>query len=145
MASAIHWWPEPAAGDLVWCHFPDDLDLTLGSKPRPALILTVFDDDAPCYRVRVAYGTSQKTRKLYSGEFIIADTDRSVFKLSGLSYTTKFNLGRIVELPYNDEWFSVPPAIPYGQMPKLGLLHPSLTQKVRAAWSAVSRAANLKR
>ena len=129
----------------MWCHFPDDLALTPGSKPRPALILTVFDDDAPCYRVRVAYGTSQKTRKLYSGEFVIADTDQPAFKLSGLSYTTKINLGRIVELPYTDEWFSVPLAISYGQMPKLGLLHPSLMHKVRAAWAAVSRSANPKR
>ena len=145
MASAIRWWPAPSAGDFVWCRFPHDLDLVAGSKPRPALILAVLDDDAPRFRARVAYGTSQKTQQLYSGEFVIAETDRPAFELSGLSYTTKFNLGRIVELPYSDDWFSVPPAIPHGQVPKLGLLHPSLMQTVRAAWSAVSRPAKPKR
>lgn len=145
MAIAVHWWPEPSAGDFVWCRFPEDLDLTAGSKPRPALILTVFEDDAPCYRVRVAYGTSQKTRKLYSGEFVIAEADQPAFKVSGLSYTTKFNLKRSAELPYSDEWFAVPPAIPYGQIPKLGLLHPSLMPKLRGAWEAVSGSKDLKR
>src|SRR5450759_3248784 len=36
----MHWWLQPAAGDFVWCRFPEDLDLIPGSKPRPALILT---------------------------------------------------------------------------------------------------------
>ena len=85
MATAVHWWPEPAAGDLVWCRFPKDLDLTAGSKPRPALILTLFDDDALRCRDRVVYGTSQKTRQLYSGEFVIAETDQPAIKVSGLS------------------------------------------------------------
>jgi hypothetical protein len=135
----MHWWPQPAAGEFVWCRFPDELELTPGTKPRPALILTVFDNEAPSYRVAVAYGTSQKTRTLYSGEFRIAETDQPAFRLSGLSYPTKFNLRRMVELPYNDEWFFVPPGIPYGQLPKLGVLHPSLTHKVRAAWEAASK------
>ena len=54
----IHqWWSEPTAGEIVWCHFPDDIHPR--PKPRPALILTVFDDDAPRFTVRVAYGTSK--------------------------------------------------------------------------------------
>jgi len=35
------WWAEPTAGDIVWCHFPDDIHPR--PKPRPALILVVFD------------------------------------------------------------------------------------------------------
>jgi hypothetical protein len=135
----MHWWPQPAAGEFVWCRFPFDLNLIPGSKPRPALILTVYDDEAPSYRARVAYGTSKKTGTLYSGEFRIVESDLPAFALSGLSYSTKFNLKRMIELPYNDEWFSVPPGIPYGQSPKLGVLHPSLIHKLRAAWEAASK------
>jgi len=119
----------------MWCRFPEDLRLTPGHKPRPALVLTVFDDEAPEYRVRVVYGTSQKTDRLYAGEFRIADTDGDAYRLSGLSYTTKFNLKRSVELPYNDEWFGVPPGAPRGQVPRLGVLHPSLLPRVQAAWA----------
>jgi hypothetical protein len=100
------------------------------------LVLTVFDDAAPTYRVLVAYGTSQKTKQLFGGEFIIAESDSAAYKLAGLSYTTKFNLKRRVELPFNGDWFSVAPGIPHGQTPKLGVLHPSLMQKVQAAWDA---------
>jgi len=41
-----------------------------------------------------------------------------------------------VELPYTTEWFSVPPAAPHGQTPKLGMLHPSLVHAVQAAYRA---------
>jgi hypothetical protein len=121
----------------MWCRFSEDLRLTPGRKPRPALVLTVFDDAAPEYRVRVVYGTSQKTDRLYAGEFRIAVTDGDAYRLSGLSYTTKFNLKRSVELPYNEEWFGVPPGAPHGQVPRLGVLHPSLLPRVQAAWAGV--------
>lgn len=132
------WWTEPQAGDLVWCRFPDELTLTAGSKPRPALILTVFDDEAPEFRVRVSYGTSQNTTQLYAGEFAILPADSASYKLSGLSYPTKFNLKRLVELPYHEHWFHVPPGAPHGQTPKLGVLHPSLMRRFKAAWEGRS-------
>ena len=132
------WWPEPKAGDVVWCRFPDDLSLSVGHKPRPALILTVFDDEAPQYRVRAAYGTSRKTTRLYAGEFVIAPEDREAYRLAGLSYPTKFNLKGLLELPYHEVWFQVPPGAPHGQVPKLGVLHPSLMRRVQAAWDAVA-------
>lgn len=56
------WWPEPAAGDLVWCHFPP-AKVAGKPKPRPALIIEVFDDHS---HVRVACGTSQRTTTLLS-------------------------------------------------------------------------------
>lgn len=59
------WWDEPAAGDSVWCRFPDS---SPEPKPRPALILEVYDDNAPEFEVRVVYGTSQRTNDLHSGE-----------------------------------------------------------------------------
>jgi hypothetical protein len=48
--------------------------------------------------------------------------------VAGLSYDTKFDLKQTIDLPYTTEWFSVPPAAPHGQSPKLGTLHPSLVR-----------------
>lgn len=132
----IHTWPLPLAGDIVWCHFPQDLTVTPADKPRPGLILEVFSDHAPQYAVLVAYGTSQKVNQLVSGEFAITAQDRSALMIAGLSYPTKFNLKQRVELPYVETYFQVPPGAPFGQIPKLGTLHPSLMRRVSAAWAA---------
>jgi hypothetical protein len=87
----VRWWPEPTAGDIVWCHFPDNINPR--PKPRPALILVVLDDDAPEFTVRVAYGTSQRTTTLYRGEFaILRDKNRAAYEEANLSFDTKFNL-----------------------------------------------------
>jgi hypothetical protein len=131
------WWGEPTAGDIVWCHFPDNLSPR--PKPRPALILVVFDDDAPRFEVRVAYGTSKRTTTLHGGEFSISrDRNPMAYQAAGLSYDTKFDLKQVVDLPYTTEWFSVPPLAPYGQTPKLGTLHPSLVRAVQAAFRATN-------
>ena len=130
------WWAEPTAGEIVWCHFPDDIHPR--PKPRPALILAVFDDDAPQFTVRVAYGTSQRTTTLYRGEFaILRDSKPAAYAAAGLSHDTKFDLKQALDLPYSDEWFSVPPAAPHGHNPRLGTLHPSLVRAVQAAFRAV--------
>ena len=129
------WWAEPAAGEIVWCRFPDDVSLR--PKLRPALILVVFDDDAPQFHVRVAYGTSQRTTTLHRGEFaILRGRNPAAFETSGLSYDTKFNLRQTLDMPYTTEWFAVPPAAPYGHTPKLGTLHPSLVHAAHAAFRA---------
>ena len=136
------WWPAPEAGEIVWCHFLENRGIEPERKPRPALVVKVFDDDAPRYTVLIAYGTSgtsQKTGQLFAGEFLIAPLDRAAYKLAGLSYPTKFNFEQTVELPYNEEWFKVPPASPHGHTPKLGVLHPSLVRRASAAWAAVQR------
>jgi hypothetical protein len=132
-------WPEPAAGIFLWCRFPELAQLKPGRKPRPALAITVFDDQAPLFRVLIAYGTSQKTGRLFAGEFRTAPQDGEAYALSGMSYPTKFNLARVVELPYTSDWFKVPPAAPYGQNPKLGVLHPNLIRRVAAAWKAAGQ------
>jgi hypothetical protein len=129
------WWAEPTAGEIVWCHFPDNV--TPRPKPRPAL---VFDDDAPEFTVRVAYGTSQRTTTLHRGEFsILRDRNPVAFQAAGLSYDTKFDLRQAVDLPYTTDWFSVPPAAPHGQNPRLGTLHPSLVRAVEAAFRAAKQ------
>jgi hypothetical protein len=131
------WWGEPAAGDIVWCHFPDNINPR--PKPRPALILVVFDDEAPHFEVRVAYGTSQRTTMLHRGEVaILRNRNRTAYEAAGLSYDTKFDLKQAIDLPYTTEWFSVPPSAPHGQTPKLGTLHPSLVRAVQAAFRATA-------
>jgi hypothetical protein len=131
------WWAEPTAGEIVWCHFPDYVSPR--PKPRPALILVVFVDAAPQFDVRVAYGTSKRTTTLHRGEFtILRDRNPAAFEAAGLSFDTKFDLKQTLDLPYTIEWFSVPPAAPHGQAPKLGTLHPSLVRAVQAAFRAAS-------
>lgn len=134
----LHWWGEPAAGDIVWCHFPDFIHPR--PKPRPALILAVFDDDAPQFHVRVAYGTSQRTTTLYRGEFaILRDRNEAAFEAAGLSFDTKFDLKQALDLPFDSQWFSVPPAAPHGQNPKLGTVHASMVRTVQAAHRAAGQ------
>lgn len=86
---------------------------------------------------RVTYGTSKRTTTLHSGEFTISDTaNRAAYDMAGLSYNTKFDLRRTIDLPYTSEWFAAPPAAPHGQTPKLGTLHPSLVVALQAAFQA---------
>lgn len=130
--------PLPEVGDIVWCRFPHQGLPGPGPKPRPALVVDVGRlRDEPA--VEVIYGTSQKVDRLYPGEFAITPEDGDAFTASGLSYATKFDTGRSVFLPYNDEWFGVAPDAPHGQTPKLGLLHPSLLRRVEAAARAASK------
>lgn len=132
------WWREPVAGDIVWCHFPGNIKPR--AKPRPALILAVFDDNAPQFDVRVVYGTSQRTTTLYRGEFaILRERNAAAFEAAGLSYDTKFDLKQSLDLPYTTNWFSVPPAAPHGQSPKLGVLHPALMRALEAAFRAATQ------
>ena len=90
--------------------------------------------------VSVAYGTSQKTNSLYSGEFRISKSEHTAaYASAGLSYDTKFDLRNVLELPFNDAYFSVPPHAPQGQMPKLGTLHPSLVRIASTAFAVASK------
>ena len=134
----MRWWPEPTAGDIVWCHFPDNIHPK--PKPRPGLIILTIDDDEGMIFVSVAYGTSQKTDRLYSGEFRIAKGEHpAAYASAGLSYDTKVDLGRVLDLPFNDAYFSVPFHAPHGQVPKLGTLHPSMVRVAATAFAAASQ------
>jgi hypothetical protein len=130
------WWKRPLAGDIVWSYFPDELQTGHADKPRPALILAVYDDGAPQFAVLVAYGTSQRANQLYRGEFAITSADADAYRTAGLSYDTKFNLVRRLQLPFNDDYFGVPPGAPHGQRPKLGVLHAVLVRRAAQAWKA---------
>lgn len=136
--AATRWFAPPQAGDIVWCRFPQNRLPGPGPKPRPALVLAVGEADGNPV-VRVAYGTSRKIDRLYTGEFAILPTSADAFTASGLSYPTKFDLSATFELDYNDIWFGVPPRAPHGQNPKLGILHPSLLRRAAAARAAAKQ------
>jgi hypothetical protein len=131
----LNFFSPPEPGDIVYCRFPHKGIPGPAPKPRPALVLAVGEVESEPF-VQVAYGTSQHTDRLHSGEFLIAPTDGDAYALSGLSYPTKFDLRNCKELPYNEEWFRVPPHAPYGQTPKLGVLHPTLMRRAKAAFDA---------
>ena len=131
----MEFFPPTEPGDIVYCRFPEKELPEPALKPRPALVLAVGELEGKPH-VEVAYGTSQKTDRLRSGEFLIAPADGNAYALSGLSYPTKFDLRHRKELPYNDDWFRIPPGAPHGQIPKLGVLHPGLMRRAKAAFDA---------
>jgi len=52
----MRWWPEPTAGDIVWCPFPDNIHPK--PKPRPGLIVSTKEDHEGVIFVSVAYPQS---------------------------------------------------------------------------------------
>jgi len=134
----MRWWPAPTAGEIVWCHFPDNIQPK--PKARPGLIVATLEDDAGMIFVSVAYGTSQKTDRLYSGEFRITNGEHpAAYAAAGLSHDSRFDLSKVLDLPFNDAYFSVPPHAPHGQTPKLGTLHPSMVRIAAAAFAATRK------
>ena len=134
-------WPEPAAGDIMWCHFPFLPATEPGPKPRPALVVGIrkFEDGVT---IQVAYATTQRTTSLRAGEFLISrDKHPVAFKQAGLAFDTKFDLNKIVELPWTDRYFKVPPMpnLAFGQTPKMGSLHASMMRPLAAAYAATRK------
>lgn len=121
---------------MVWCRFPELPKRSPGPKPRPALVLEVIErEDGP--EVAVVYGTSQRVDKLSTGEFAITRLGHAAaYKAAGLSHDTKFDFKQTVRLPWNDEFFAVPPGAPNGQTPLLGTLHASMMRAAAAAHAA---------
>ncbi len=133
------WFSPPGPGDIVWCRFPHRGVPGPGPKARPALV-TAVGQTGIGPTAFVAYGTGRKVDQLFTGEFAIASMDQPAFDAAGLTSPTKFDLARIFELDFNEPWFAVPPGAPYGQTPKLGILHPSLVRRAQAAYRAATRA-----
>lgn len=121
--------PLPVPGDIVWCHFPESVGRP-GPKPRPALVLAL----APAFKaITVAYGTSQKTDRIYQTEFLV-DTSDPNFALTGLSVPTKFDMGKQVQIPFNTDWVAKAPSLfPNIPLPKLGVLPAGLVKAARQA------------
>ena len=133
-------WKLPAPGDIVWCLFPEIPDIQPGPKPRPALVMRIerrTDGDV----VGVVYATSKHLDRLETGEISITKSKHpAAYELAGLSYDTKFDFKVIVDLPWTDRYFKVPPHSPHGNTPKLGTLHPTMMRAFALAYqSAASR------
>lgn len=109
-----------------------------GPKARPALVVKV-GEIAGEPAVAVAYGTSRRVEELHPGEFAITRADREAFAVAGLSFDTKFDLTNVIELPFSERWFTVPPGAPHGQIPTLGLLHPTIVRRAGAAHRAAAK------
>ena len=130
-------WESPEPGDIVWCRFPQRPRDVPGPKPRPALVVSVTEREDGIV-VTVAYGTSQKTDRLAAGEFAIRKADNNAaYEMAGLSYDTKFDLRKMVELPWNDSFFAVQPNPAHGQTPRLGSLHIGMKRSLEAAAQAI--------
>ena len=99
---------------------------------RPALVLAISSSD---HAVTVAYGTSQKTAKLYPGEFVLKDYERA-FVDSGLTQTTNSDLSHAANLYFNSDWFAPSPGfVSNSPLPKMGVLHPSYLAAAKKALS----------
>lgn len=120
--------PLPATGDILWSHFPQSVG-TPGPKPRPVLVVAVSILD---HVVEVIYGTSKKTTRIYPSEFVLDPSDIG-FKISGLSYRTKFDFRQKVKLPFDSDWFSQAPNVVNSPLPKLGTLHSCYYKMASAA------------
>lgn len=135
----IIWWPKPPPGDIVWCRFPDSMK-SPRPKPRPALILNIYDEDPEHCEVEVGHATKQDVNDLHAGEFsILSRRDPAAYEAAGLSYDSKFCLQSALTLPYNSVWFFIPPGAPHGQTPKLGTLHASMFRAAALAYQAASK------
>jgi hypothetical protein len=87
--------------------------------------------------IAVVYGTSQRVDKLAAGEFAITRLGHAAaYKAAGLSHDTKFDFRQSARLPWNADFFAVPPGAPNGQRPLLGTLHASMIRAAAAAHAA---------
>ena len=134
--SSRFWNPWPEAGDIVDCRFPEAIG-TPGPKERPALVLQVEEstEDASGCAIVVAYATSQRTARIYPGEFVIAASS-----VSGLTADTKFDLTNRHLLPFDDKWFGsasgAKPAHP--RRGQLDLTNMDVKRRLHAAISEIA-------
>lgn len=129
-------WKLPAPGDIVWCLFPEDAGIAPGPKPRPALVNRVDRREDGDF-VSVVYGTSKYLTRLKTGEVAIRKvTHPAAYALAGLACDTKFDFKEIVDLPWSERYFKVPPRSPHGNSPKLGTLHATVLHAFEVAYRA---------
>lgn len=98
--------PTPVAGDIVLCYYPEREDPTKpGPKARPCIVLaeTVGEDGKPV--LHLVAGTSKKLDRLFPHEFIVKASDMPFDdSTSGLRVDTKFDMSRLIQVPYTEKW-----------------------------------------
>ncbi|MBT43612.1 MAG: toxin of addiction system [Idiomarina sp.] len=87
-------------GAIVFAWLPEsERPHAPGPKYRPVLVI---DTDIKNRRIRLAYGTSQKTEVNYAGEITMAKDD-----VPGLSKDTKFALKKSFWVPLDNAYFVI--------------------------------------
>lgn len=106
----------PSAYDIVACWYPENDNSTPGPDLRPALVITVFQGKrSGAFACRVAYGTKTlKIIKRQTVDLIIQQPDEV-----GLPRPTRFDLDRILDLPWGLPFFGCWPGY---SSPKIGAL-----------------------
>lgn len=133
-------YPAPAGFEIVNCLFPE-VGLTPGPKERPAIIagigFSVNDPTIPA--VRVIFGTSKKCKPSQCNDWdlLLVKDGSAAFEATGLSYTTKFMLDRVLTLPYTSQYFRPLKDQRYGNTPKIGSLQIAHTAALAAARDAL--------
>lgn len=120
-AATLRFWEAPRVGDVVHCRFPDflrDVLETHERKTRPALVVGVQEFANGKVSVRVAYGTSQLGNCFQPGSVVLSADDAKL----GLATDTRFDLRKVVSLPFDTEWFAANPEVRFGLHPKKGRL-----------------------
>ena len=127
----------PAPYDIVWCRFPEHLDLgNPGPKSRPALVMkTAVAEERLTPEVRVMYGTSRLKREERPFDFFV--TNFRDMEEAGLYQATRFDFDRRLWLPWAEEFFAPPnakyrnPAIGHLSTNSMKLLEITLLQRHR--------------
>lgn len=98
----LHTIPRPL--DIVWCRFPI-LELSKpGPKCRPGLVRSVLLNKGQTKaRVEVCYGTSQLKKDRFPFDLFIENA--SQLTLLGLPQATRFEIDRVLQLPWSAEFF----------------------------------------
>jgi hypothetical protein len=99
----------PAPYDIVWCRFPEHVDLgEPGPKPRPAIVLNVAADaEAGESEVQLVYGTGKLKFAKRPRDFFV--TNVAEMDACGLSKATRFDLDNIAWIPWEVHWFDILP------------------------------------
>lgn len=108
--------------DVAWVFFPREEDIgNPGHKTRPSLVLEIGDYDGKCY-VLCAYGTSRVNKLWRRGDDLFVENYVDIGTM-GLSTATRFDLDRLMWLPWSEQYFVPPPGIEttnpvYGHTPQ---------------------------
>lgn len=98
----------PAPYDIVWCRFPFDESLgEPGPKPRPALVRNAATRSNGTAEVEVVYGTTNL--KLNTRKFDFVVSKASEMDACGLYRATRFDLDKLLWLPWTTKWFEILP------------------------------------
>lgn len=100
-------WINPVKyGDILYCLFPYDL---VSKEPAPeahyVIVIGFKEIDGVPVKLKVVYGTSQKTNDVRDTELLVDKDTCKKFSDTGLTKPTKFQFRNPLELEYTDKYF----------------------------------------